>query len=80
MRSCRRISAGNTIWRFDETVVFMLCKRASYATGIKKGPFHSKASRWFADRSVPTGLRAHARRSHAVALGRSMRARGCQEF
>ena len=36
MRSCRRISTGNTIWPFEETVVFMSCKMTSYKTRSRK--------------------------------------------
>src|SRR5688500_10924432 len=30
MASCRRSSAGSTIWPFEETVVFIQCKISSY--------------------------------------------------
>jgi hypothetical protein len=36
MRSCRRISAGSTIWPFEETVVFMPRKIASYTAEVNK--------------------------------------------
>ena len=80
MRSCRRISAGNTIWPFDETVVFMPRKIVSYTSAGQERLLRSTARRWWAERSALAGLRAHARRNNAVAVARSRRSRGCHGF
>jgi hypothetical protein len=42
LTGCCRISAGGTIWPFDETVVFIGCKIASYSTRSRNNDVMSR--------------------------------------